>query len=56
MNEQEKENAKAYLEKTKQDAMKFYTEACTEAERWALIINDCHQRRYMLINESETQY
>jgi hypothetical protein len=41
MKAEQKEQAMSYLEKTKADAMKFYTEACEDAERWEQIVNDC---------------
>ena len=41
MRTEEKEKALAYLEKTKVDAMMFYTEACEDVERWEEVINDC---------------
>ena len=41
MRTEEKEKALAYLEKTKADAMVFYTEACEDVERWEEVINDC---------------
>ena len=41
MRTEEKEKALAYLEKTKADAMMFYTEACEDVERWTEVINEC---------------
>ena len=41
MKEREREEVIKYWNKTKRDAMIFYTEACEDADRWKDVIEEC---------------